>query len=61
MALAPGEYRLRLWLHSYNQDIFDEVPVAVPLRVQEAPLDGCREYDRAVHGFVATPVRVQTS
>ena len=58
LPLAPGDYRLRIWLVSYLYDFFDELPKVIPFTVQAASMNGSSEHDPRIHGHIATTVIV---
>lgn len=61
LPLAPGRYRLKIWLASYLYDYFDEIPQSIPLIIQEASMQNCQNYDKKIHGVIAAQVSIQTS
>jgi ABC-type polysaccharide/polyol phosphate transport system ATPase subunit len=56
--LAQGDYLLRIFLHSYTADFWDELPLLLPLHVNERQFLGNQVYDRKIHGVVAAGIEV---
>lgn len=53
LPLAPGTFRLRLWLRSHADHLHWEVPTAFDVSVEETAIYGTRSLARHTHGVTA--------
>ena len=61
LPLAPGVYRLRLWLKGDADKVVDEVSAAFRLEVLAGPIYGDRILSRQWHGVSVTSARVSVN
>ena len=59
LPLAPGTFRLRLWLRSHSDHLHWEVPASFEVPVEETPIYGTRRLARTSHGVTAARANVE--
>ncbi len=59
LPLAPGTFRLRLWLRSHSDHLHWEVPASFDVSVEETPIYGTRRLARIAHGVTAARANVE--